>query len=301
MSGPLRSKAGCWTCRLRKKKCDEKHPFCSTCEALTITCYGYGPKPDWMDNGEEEKAMAHSIKQVVKHTSRRKGRLGASINQLQDRYGKKPRSHVVNIAPKSLDGSSSSSPDSTLESDPPTGQSNSPANPGPAHTPLNPSVDTLSEVQSTPHHPSSMLAVSSNESVLLMHFLDNVFCLQYPFYKPGVHEGGRGWLLSLLLRTKPLYHASLALSAYHRSATFLAENRCPYRVSEQQEHLAICLKELQLAMKSIGELITDVESCPRNGLGTMASSVQLIFFEVSNSLAFFSNHVNMIKAFCWPW
>lgn len=134
-----------------------------------------------------------------------------------------------------------------------------------------------------------------------MHFLDNVFCLQYPFYKPGVHEGGRGWLLSLLLRTKPLYHASLALSAYHRSATFLAENRCPYRVSEQQEHLAICLKELQLAMKSIGELITDVESCPRNGLGTMASSVQLIFFEVSNSLAFFSNHVNMIKAFCWPW
>ncbi|TVY29822.1 Pestheic acid cluster transcriptional regulator [Lachnellula hyalina] len=283
MSGPLRSKAGCWTCRLRKKKCDEKHPFCSTCEALTITCYGYGSKPDWMDNGEKEKAMVHSIKQVVKHTSRRKGRLGASINQLQNRYGKKSGSQVVNIAPKSLDGSSSSSPDSILDSDPPTGHSKSPANPGPADTSLDPSVDTLSEVQSTPHHPSPVLAVSSNESVLLMHFLDNVFCLQYPFYKPGVQEGGRGWLLSLLLKTKPLYHASLALSAYHRSAISLAENRCPYGVSEQQEHLAICLKELQLAMKNIGKLLTDITMCPRTGLGTMASSVQLIFFEVSNS------------------
>ncbi|TVY49393.1 Pestheic acid cluster transcriptional regulator [Lachnellula occidentalis] len=280
MSGPLRSKAGCWTCRLRKKKCDEKHPFCSTCEALTITCYGYGSKPDWMDNGEKEKAMAHSIKQVVKHTSRRKGRLGTSISQLQNRYSKKSGSQVVNIAPKSLDGSSSSSPDSNLESDHPTAHSNSPANPGPADTSMSPSVDTLSEAQSTPHQPSSILAVSSNESILLMHFLDNVFCLQYPFYKPGVHEGGRGWLLSLLMKTKPLYHASLALSAYHRSAIFLAENRCQYGVSEQQEHLAICLKELQLAMKNIGKLITDITLCPRNGLGTMASSVQLIFFEL---------------------
>jgi hypothetical protein len=78
MSAALRSKQGCWTCRLRKKKCDERRDICSTCESLTITCYGYGNKPDWMDNGEKERAMANSIKQIVKHTSRRKatGRLG---------------------------------------------------------------------------------------------------------------------------------------------------------------------------------------------------------------------------------
>jgi hypothetical protein len=125
MSGPLRSKQGCWTCRLRKKKCDEKHPFCSTCESLTITCYGYGSKPEWMDNGEKEKEIAHAIKQVVKHTSRRKGRLGTSINQLQKRYGdKKTEPSVVRIAPKSIGASSSSSPGS-LEPDPPTGESGS--------------------------------------------------------------------------------------------------------------------------------------------------------------------------------
>jgi C6 transcription factor Pro1 len=139
MTGILRSKAGCWTCRLRKKKCDEKHPFCSTCETLTITCYGYGSKPDWMDNGEKEKAMARSIKQVVKHTSRRKGRLGPSINQLQKRYGKKTEPQMVKIAPKSLDGSSSS-PGSTLEPDPPTGESNSPARSAQANCSSSPSA-----------------------------------------------------------------------------------------------------------------------------------------------------------------
>lgn len=72
MSGSLRSKQGCWTCRLRKKKCDEGRPCCSTCESLSITCYGFGRKPDWMDNGEEERAVVDSLKQIVKHTSRRK-------------------------------------------------------------------------------------------------------------------------------------------------------------------------------------------------------------------------------------
>lgn len=79
-----------------------------------------------MDNGEKEKAMAHSIKQVVKHTSRRKGRLGVSINQLQKRYGKKLEPQVAKIAPKVLDGSSSSSPSSNLEPDQSTGESLSP-------------------------------------------------------------------------------------------------------------------------------------------------------------------------------
>jgi C6 transcription factor Pro1 len=33
-------------------------------------------------------------------------------------------------------------------------------------------------------------------------------------YDPTAVEGGRGWLLSLLLRTPPMYHMTLALSAH---------------------------------------------------------------------------------------
>ena len=109
MNGTLRSKQGCWTCRLRRKKCDEKHPFCSTCEALTITCYGYGPKPDWMDNAEKEKAMANNIKQIVKKTSRQRGRLGIAMARIQGRGAHKDEG-AVKIAPKSMDAGLTQAP-----------------------------------------------------------------------------------------------------------------------------------------------------------------------------------------------
>ena len=83
MANTLKSKQGCWTCRLRRKKCDEKHPFCAICEALMITCYGYGSRPEWMDGGEREKAMANNLKQIVKKTSRHKGRLEVSLSRFQ--------------------------------------------------------------------------------------------------------------------------------------------------------------------------------------------------------------------------
>jgi C6 transcription factor Pro1 len=113
MSGPLRSKQGCWTCRLRKKKCDEGRPLCSLCTSLSITCYGYGPRPDWMDNGEREKAVANGIKEIVKHTSRRK-----ITTQLSSRQ----QDHVIRIAPNPSNvplGSSSSGAISNRQHDTP--------------------------------------------------------------------------------------------------------------------------------------------------------------------------------------
>lgn len=95
MSGPLRTKQGCWTCRLRKKKCDEGRPYCSTCQTLSITCYGFGRKPDWMDNGEEERAVIDSFKQIVKHTSRHKATNRPS----------KQRDPMIRIVPKSASAS----------------------------------------------------------------------------------------------------------------------------------------------------------------------------------------------------
>ena len=92
MSGPLRTKLGCWTCRLRKKKCDERRPRCTTCESLKIACHGYGAKPEWMDNGEKERARAATIKEIVKYTSRHKAAVQLA----------KQRDQIVKIAPKHL-------------------------------------------------------------------------------------------------------------------------------------------------------------------------------------------------------
>lgn len=117
-----------------------------------------------------------------------------------------------------------------------------------------------------------------------MHFLDNVFPLQYPVYKPSVAEGGRGWIISLLLRTKPLYHASLALATYHRGATVLESYRGPCGaavVVEKEKHLAICLKEFRDTIESVSQIVGGF-NCPHNSLGLMACIVQLIYFEVSS-------------------
>jgi hypothetical protein len=107
-----------------------------------------------------------------------------------------------------------------------------------------------------------------------MHFLDNVFPLQYPMYKPGIPEGGRGWLLALLIRTKSLYHAALALSAYHRRTITPARISQSCRLDslvQQEMHLEICIK-------LVNEFAQN--SCPYITLGVVASVVQLAFFEV---------------------
>ena len=60
-----RSTQGCWTCRLRKKKCDENHPSCARCTSLRIICDGYGPKPHWMDRGDMQREQARYKTQII--------------------------------------------------------------------------------------------------------------------------------------------------------------------------------------------------------------------------------------------
>ncbi|KAH8117770.1 hypothetical protein DFH11DRAFT_1570582 [Phellopilus nigrolimitatus] len=50
--GAVRAKSGCYTCRIRRKKCDENPDAdgsCQTCVRLHIQCLGFGAKrPEWM-------------------------------------------------------------------------------------------------------------------------------------------------------------------------------------------------------------------------------------------------------------
>lgn len=62
MSRAQRSKTGCWTCRLRRKKCNEGGLPCTNCESRGVFCHGYGPKPPWKDRGEKEKEQASRLR-----------------------------------------------------------------------------------------------------------------------------------------------------------------------------------------------------------------------------------------------
>ncbi|KAJ1307366.1 hypothetical protein OPQ81_001471 [Rhizoctonia solani] len=62
----IRTKGGCLTCRIRRKKCDESRDFeggCETCARLHIECLGYSTKrPDWLKG-----ARVDDYKRKIKH------------------------------------------------------------------------------------------------------------------------------------------------------------------------------------------------------------------------------------------
>ncbi|QRW17766.1 Fungal Zn(2)-Cys(6) binuclear cluster domain [Rhizoctonia solani] len=62
----IRTKQGCLTCRIRRKKCDESREFgggCETCSRLHIECLGYSNKrPEWLKG-----ARVDEYKRQIKH------------------------------------------------------------------------------------------------------------------------------------------------------------------------------------------------------------------------------------------
>ncbi|KAI0052304.1 hypothetical protein FA95DRAFT_1592820 [Auriscalpium vulgare] len=64
-------RGGCWTCRLRRKKCDEQREegdSCRTCRRLQLNCLGWGPRrPDWM---RDKEAVANYKAEIKAHLLR---------------------------------------------------------------------------------------------------------------------------------------------------------------------------------------------------------------------------------------
>lgn len=65
-----RSTTGCWTCRVRRKKCDERPGKCATCAFLHLKCAGYGARPAWMDGSHREKQKVESLKNQIRRHRR---------------------------------------------------------------------------------------------------------------------------------------------------------------------------------------------------------------------------------------
>lgn len=135
---------------------------------------------------------------------------------------------------------------------------------------------------------------------LLMHYLDYVFPLQFPFYKHSAIKGGRGWLLSLLMQLEPLYHAALSISAYHMHFEELArEYELQFgSIQDSRELLVCCRLETQLTehiltLNRISKLLNRLEDLERNRselqlpeyIELIACMATLISLEVSHSSA----------------
>ncbi|KZT41856.1 hypothetical protein SISSUDRAFT_971779, partial [Sistotremastrum suecicum HHB10207 ss-3] len=80
--GAVRAKSGCYTCRIRRKKCDEQADgsgSCQTCVRLRLECLGFGAKrPDWMREGNSVPVLRERIKQFLASQGMIKGHSGAA-------------------------------------------------------------------------------------------------------------------------------------------------------------------------------------------------------------------------------
>lgn len=258
---------GCWTCKVRKKKCGEEKPTCSICRSLGLDCSGYRQRPEWMDGGIKEKEMLTAIREMVKEVTSQKKRL-AMLRQ------KHANTSQGLLYPAILNVPLPPSPTAILPS----------AQEG------NPQQDKPLLIDGPPsglkaEHAAAYIA--QNEHILLMHYLDEVFPSQFRFYQPSLESGGRGWFLTLLLQTKPLYHAACSLAAYHRQMLYcLRAGMEKAYLTGEALHLQydIAIKELRKYLDIL--ISSDRERTLVEDVQLLCSITLLVSIEVSDQLHF---------------
>ncbi|KAJ2926858.1 hypothetical protein H1R20_g10253, partial [Candolleomyces eurysporus] len=79
--GAVRAKTGCYTCRIRRKKCDEERTdrdTCKTCDRLRLECLGFGAKrPEWLRENRNVVALREQIKVFLASQGLIKGHSGS--------------------------------------------------------------------------------------------------------------------------------------------------------------------------------------------------------------------------------
>jgi hypothetical protein len=113
------------------------------------------------------------------------------------------------------------------------------------------------------------------EAILLMHYLDHVLYIQFPFYNSSLAHHRREWVVSLLENAKPVYHAALALSSYQNDA----EN---YNGDENTRYHTY-RKLHTLALQGLHEYLNPTTNNPgtEHGIKVLFCIIQLIFCDVS--------------------
>jgi len=278
-----------------------------------VQCH-YGQRPEWMDDGVKARGELEKMKNIIKvsaarkrATFREKNRRAASAevvrSQVDDPVTLNPPTQHPPISPRGSHDSpysqtndsvfsefilqSPHSRDSTcvqtehpvLPDFPPQHVSESRQDPHviPVHTKDLVLLDSILQPLPFKSDVLNPSWVNDDEADLMMHYLDHVFYIQFRFYKPAVSRG-RGWLLSLLTCTKPLYHAALSLSAFHRQSLLIDQGIVQtdsMTLRELEWHHNLTLKELQLFIQDHSAVDN-----PGRHIQILACIVQLISFEV---------------------
>ncbi|KIV79404.1 hypothetical protein PV11_06966 [Exophiala sideris] len=251
MATGSRSRTGCLTCRIRKKKCDEQRPVCQTCHSSELTCYGYSAplpnwytnKPNWEEVKKSDEARAIQARAETRYKIRRKAAL------------KKADSNCCAIPVNTRDG------DDRLD-----------------HHSYRSLSDLVVHNISTIAATSSRVAVTPNtwqlcpetiwwdsaisnlapatqtsagqDTRLLTMFLEVIHPITHGFH-PLLSRRDRSWMLNRLVSDSALYSAALSVSAcFDHSLTQPPRN----------DEIGICAKVRELQSITMNQLQTRIHA-----------------------------------------
>jgi C6 transcription factor Pro1 len=306
MSTAQRSKTGCWSCRLRRKKCNEGGPPCSNCESRGVFCHGYGPKPPWKDRGEKEREEANRLQLQSRIRRNRSKTLYSSISQLSSTSGasidvttpdvQSPVQADFSLSPLSppqerhvfefldnleLAHGSWDAPSFSNDLWP----SSSSAESLVGLTDFQPPTRDLRPSPAL-GFPSVAAAqgpgVGGREVELVMHFIGETFPLQHTSYR-AASTIQRSWLLFLLMRSPTFYYASLSMSAYHYFLTLSGDSTARRDTFQDYQKYRAC------ALRGFCELLESDRPLSSGSLlgECMICGVQIALLEVRMIYAFF--------------
>ncbi|KAH6644395.1 fungal-specific transcription factor domain-containing protein [Boeremia exigua] len=273
----------CWTCKLRRKKCNKSLPTCHDCTLLEIECHYSADRPTWMDNGKEQHKMAETVKMQVKrnlaHRARRnKIRILSKELNNSSTEASPPESPTFSLVPEL---------DSNIDA--PWVSLSTPA----SHASRTESFDNTDTVQSEssgqdifiPHEAETAAAYKPSDFVssLLMSYLDYAFPVLFPFYKPPISEAGRGWLLALALKSPGFYHNIIGMAAYffHAMPTSPGPTRDLCMEQGQIEMQTHMEKAVQGVQHSLGRVTRmGIHHSLAENILLLGNIVQLVNFEV---------------------
>ncbi|KAJ5901768.1 fungal-specific transcription factor domain-containing protein [Penicillium taxi] len=211
-----RKAAGCWTCHLRRKKCDRNQPICYACSELLITCHYTLEKPDWVDGGEKQQEMREQLKQEVKDKapSRRSLAYAKAFNEPMSDTAPLGRPETELRALDTGNPPTNLSQD-TLRIFPESRYGN--VYPSPLGFPSVSSTISLTSSHELPF-PDEDLQRASNwaglDRGLVVCYLDFYFPFLSPFYQPSMLDRGRAWIIDFIADHQAIEQTILSLSSF---------------------------------------------------------------------------------------
>ncbi|KAK9319614.1 fungal-specific transcription factor domain-containing protein [Lipomyces orientalis] len=206
----IRSSNGCWTCRLRRKKCDENHPVCDACSALHITCHHAQDKPEWMDGGVKQEEMAERLKREVKEKAayRRRGERAVHTSVERASFSEATTGESI-ILPQRPPRDLASRTCDLLRST--TGTHNDEREPCPSRSTTRPQRGAD---RALTHEDRKSIAFGRSDTILIMFYLEHLLPFLFPFYRPSILQGGRAWVLEMMISSPVVRQAVLCQSSY---------------------------------------------------------------------------------------